>query len=47
MEDAELENPRIIRRAVHLYWRIVSVTLILGVAAFTFLNLPLLFGLRG
>ncbi len=45
--DGELEDPRLILRAIKLYWRIVSVTLILGLAAFSLLNLPLLFGLRG
>jgi adenosylcobinamide-phosphate synthase len=45
--DEELENPQLILRAIGLYWRIVSVTLIVGVAVLTFLNLPLLFGLRG
>ena len=47
IEEGELENPRLILRAIGLYWRIVSVTLIAGVAALTFLRLPLIFGLRG
>ncbi len=45
--DGELRDPVLILRAIKLYWRIVSVTLILGLAAFSLLNLPLLFGLRG
>ena len=45
--DGELENPRLILRAIKLYWRIVSLTLIVGLAAFSLLNLPLSFGLRG
>ena len=47
MTKRELHDPALILRAVKLYWRIVSVTLIVGLAAFSFLNLPLLFGLRG
>jgi adenosylcobinamide-phosphate synthase len=47
MSERELGDPDLILRAVGLYWRIVSVTLIAGLAAFNFLGLPLLFGLRG
>jgi adenosylcobinamide-phosphate synthase len=47
MSMEELGNPDIILRALGLYWRIVWLTLIAGLAAFTFLGLPLVFGLRG
>ena len=45
--DEELDDPALILRAVGLYWRIVSFTLVVGLLAFSFLDLPLLFGIRG
>ena len=46
ISDEALGDPVLILRAIGLYWRIVSLTLILGLAAVTLLGLPLLFGLR-
>jgi len=43
----ELEDPRLILRAVALYWRVVAVTLIAFLAALSLLRLPLLFAFRG
>jgi adenosylcobinamide-phosphate synthase len=45
--ERELCDPVLILRAIKLYWRIVTVTLVVGLAAFSLLNLPLVFGLRG
>jgi adenosylcobinamide-phosphate synthase len=42
-----LEDPRLILKAVMLYWRVVVVTLFAGLAALTLLRLPLLFALEG
>jgi adenosylcobinamide-phosphate synthase len=47
MEERELQNPRLILKALGLYWRIVSVTLVVGIVALSLLNLPFIFGLRG
>ena len=43
----KLDDPALILRAVGLYWRIVSFTFVVGLLAFSLLDLPLLFGLRG
>jgi cobalamin biosynthesis protein CobD/CbiB len=40
-----LADPRLIRRAVSLYWRVIGVTLAVFTAACYFLKLPLLFPL--
>jgi adenosylcobinamide-phosphate synthase len=47
LPPGELENPRLILRAVTLYWRVVSVTLIAGLSALSLLGLPLLFARGG
>jgi adenosylcobinamide-phosphate synthase len=46
MDEYALADPRLIRRAVSLYWRVVGVTLAVFTAACYFLNLPLVFSLQ-
>jgi len=43
LSDAELENPRLILRAVSFYWRVVLVTLFVFLACLSLLALPLVF----
>jgi adenosylcobinamide-phosphate synthase len=42
-----LEDPRLILKAVMLYWRVVVVTLVAGLAALTLLDLPLFIAAGG